>query len=38
MVPDDSEEGFRVIVEQNDDDGTPHPIVYASRATNDAEK
>jgi len=35
---DASEEGFGVIVEQNNDDGIPHPIAYASRATNDAKK
>jgi len=34
---DASEEGFGVIVEQNDD-GTPHTIVHASQATNDEEK
>ena len=30
---DASEEGFGVIVEQNDDDGILHPKAYASRAT-----
>ena len=32
------EEGFGAILEQTSEDGLRHPVAYASRATNDAEK
>ena len=35
---DASEDGFGAIMEQNGEDGLRHPVAYASRATNEAEK
>ena len=32
------EEGFGAILEQTSEDGLRHPVAYASRAINDAEK
>ena len=33
-----SEKGFRAVLEQESEDGQRHPIAYASRATNEAER
>ena len=33
-----SEKGFGAVLEQEDEDGLRHPIAYASRATNEAER
>ena len=35
---DASEDGFGAILEQNGEDSLQHPVAYASRATNEAEK
>jgi len=35
---DASVKGFGAVLEQKDEDGTSHPVAYASRVTNTAEQ